>query len=72
MLLDVLGELPELKICVAYDLDGQRLARFPAHVDDLRRVQPVYETLPGWQEEISQVRTMADLPRAGTASTSTG
>ena len=49
MLLDVLGELPELKICTAYELDGRRVTDFPSHVDDLRRVVPVYETLPGWQ-----------------------
>jgi adenylosuccinate synthase len=64
MLLDVLSELPELKICTAYELDGRRIHDFPSHVDDLRRVVPVYETLPGWQEEISHVRRMADLPRA--------
>ncbi len=63
MLLDVLGELAELKICVAYDLDGQRLARFPANAEDLRRVQPVYETLPGWQAEITHARTMSELPQ---------
>jgi len=62
MLLDVLTGLPELNVCVAYELDGQRLANFPAHVDDLRRVVPVYETLPGWDEDISQARRMADLP----------
>ena len=54
MLLDVLSELPELKICTAYELDGQRITDFPSHVDDLRRVVPVYETLPGWQTEISR------------------
>ena len=63
MLLDVLSELPELKICVAYELDGQRVCNFPAHVDDLRRVTPVYETLPGWQEEISHCRCVTDLPK---------
>lgn len=62
MLLDVLCELPELKICVAYELDGQRITHFPSHVDDLRRVAPVYETLPGWQQDISEVRRMNDLP----------
>jgi len=62
MLLDVLSELPELKICVAYELDGRRIADFPSHVDDLRRVEPVYETLPGWQQEITHVRRMDDLP----------
>ena len=63
MLLDVLSELPEMKICTAYEIDGRRVTDFPSHVDDLRRVEPVYETLPGWQEEISQVRRLADLPR---------
>ncbi len=62
MLLDVLGELPELKVCTAYELDGRRTTRFPSHVDDLRRVVPVYETLPGWQQEITDIRQMDDLP----------
>ena len=62
MLLDVLSGLDELKICTAYELDGQRSQRFPSHVDDLRRVTPVYETVPGWNEDISQVRQIADLP----------
>jgi adenylosuccinate synthase len=43
-------------------LDGQRVTDFPSHVDDLRRVVPQYETLPGWQKEISDVRRIADLP----------
>ena len=39
MMMDVLSQLPEVKICVAYDLDGQRIDRFPGHADDLRRCQ---------------------------------
>lgn len=62
MLLDVLSALPEIKICVAYEIDGRRVENFPSHVDDLRRAKPVYETLPGWQQEISDVRHYADLP----------
>lgn len=62
MLLDVLSQLPELKVCVAYQLDGRRVTDFPSHVDDLRRVDPIYETLPGWQQEITEIRRMADLP----------
>jgi len=62
MLLDVPALLPELKICTAYELDGRRTTDFPSHVDDLRRVVPVYETLPGWQEEITEVRDIDDLP----------
>jgi len=62
MLLDVLSELAEIKICTAYEIDGKRVNVFPSHVDDLRRAKPVYETLPGWQTEISDVRSIADLP----------
>jgi adenylosuccinate synthase len=62
MMLDVLSELPELKVCVAYDLHGERIDCFPAHVDDLRGLKPIYETLPGWQREICDVRALEDLP----------
>ncbi len=62
MMLDVLSALPELKICVAYELDGHRIDQLPYHADDLRRAQPVYETLPGWQTEITDVRQWEDLP----------
>jgi adenylosuccinate synthase len=64
MLLDVLSGLGELKICTAYELDGQRSTRFPSHVDDVRRVQPVYETLPGWKEDLTGARSLDDLPQA--------
>ena len=62
MLLDVLSESPELKICTAYEIDGQRMTNFPSHVDQLRQAVPVYETLPGWQDDIRAVRTLEDLP----------
>lgn len=62
MMLDVLSKLPEVKICVAYELDGQRIERFPSHADDLRLVKPIYETVPGWLSDVSGVRKMSDLP----------
>jgi adenylosuccinate synthase len=62
MLLDVLSQLPELKICTAYELDAKRITDFPSHVDDLRRVVPVYETMPGWQQDITAVRKRSELP----------
>jgi adenylosuccinate synthase len=62
MMLDVLSELPEIKVCVAYELDGRSVEQFPAHVDDLRRAKPVYETLEGWQTDITHIRHLADLP----------
>ncbi len=62
MLLDVLSGFDELRICTSYELDGQRSTQFPSHVDDLRHVQPVYETLPGWKEDLTQARQLSDLP----------
>jgi adenylosuccinate synthase len=62
MLLDVLSELAEIKICTAYEIDGRQMKVFPSHVDDLRGARAIYETLPGWSEEISGVREIADLP----------
>ncbi|QDS97847.1 adenylosuccinate synthase [Adhaeretor mobilis] len=63
MLLDVLSGFEELKICTAYKLDGQVTQRFPSHVDDIRRVEPVYESLPGWSEDVTGARAMSDLPK---------
>jgi adenylosuccinate synthase len=62
MLLDVLSGLTEINICTAYELDGHEITRFPSHVDDVRRVKPVYETLPGWPEEVTGCRKFDELP----------
>jgi adenylosuccinate synthase len=62
MLLDVLSGFDELKICTAYKIDGRQTTQFPSHVDDLRRAEPVYETLPGWREEINNCRAFGKLP----------
>jgi len=63
-LLDVLSGFEALNICTAYELDGQISRQFPSHVDDLRQVQPVYETMPGWQEDITSAQSLEDLPLA--------
>jgi adenylosuccinate synthase len=62
MLLDVLSTFETLQICTAYELNGRRIQAFPSSSEDLRQVSPVYETLPGWSEDISGVRKFADLP----------
>jgi len=64
MLLDVLGGLDELRICTAYEIDGRRTTQFPSQIGDLERAVPVYETLPGWAEELDAVRREHDLPAA--------
>ena len=63
-MLDVLSKLPEIQVCVAYELDGERIDYFPAHVNDLRRLTPIYETLPGWQQDVTGARSLDDLPVA--------
>lgn len=62
MLLDVLGGLDELKICSAYEIDGRRTTQFPSQIGELEKAVPVYETLPGWPEELEAVRSESDLP----------
>ncbi len=62
MMVDVLSELATIKVCVAYEIDGKRTTTFPSHVDDLRRVTPVYEELPGWQTDVTGIRNYDDLP----------
>ncbi len=62
MLLDVLSGFDELRICSAYRIAGRNVTQFPSHVDDLKQAEPVYETLPGWREELTGVRRYDDLP----------
>jgi adenylosuccinate synthase len=64
MLLDVLADLDELRVAVAYELDGERTEHFPGDGFRLERCRPVYETLPGWRQDVSGARRPADLPAA--------
>ncbi len=61
--LDVLDTLPQLKICVAYKLDGRTIDYFPASIPRLEKCQPVYEELPGWQTPTVDIRKFEKLPR---------
>ncbi len=60
--LDILDEIPELKICTHYKYKGQRMDHFPSDLNKLAECEPVYETLPGWQKPTSDIRKYADLP----------
>ena len=62
MLLDVLSALDELKICVAYELDGTRITDFPGDAFLVERCKPIYETVPGWRSDLSAIRMPGDLP----------
>ncbi|HVH67802.1 MAG TPA: adenylosuccinate synthase [Gemmatimonadales bacterium] len=65
--LDVLDSLAEIPVCVGYRLEGESLDAMPAEVERLGRVEPVYESLPGWQRSLNGVRRLADLPPAARA-----
>ncbi|QEY31388.1 adenylosuccinate synthase [Synechococcus sp. RSCCF101] len=60
--LDVLDELSEIQVCVAYELDGRRIESFPGSADDFARCRPVFETLPGWQCSTADCRRLEELP----------
>ncbi len=60
--LDVLSTLNTVRICVAYDLDGQRLEVMPPTLSELERCKPVFEDLPGWPEDLRKARHFEDLP----------
>lgn len=60
--LDVLDTLTELKVCIAYDLNGEIITRFPSSMSDQAAVTPIYETLPGWCQSTQGARSWADLP----------
>ena len=62
--LDVLDGLKEIKVVVAYELDGKRIDHLPAAADAQRRVKPVYETMEGWNDTTQGARRWADLPAA--------
>ena len=60
--LDVLDGLDEINICVGYELDGQKIERFPSGSAAQQRVRPIYETIEGWKETTQGARRWADLP----------
>ena len=62
--LDVLDTFETVKICVGYEADGVRYQHPPYHQSTLHRVTPIYEEMPGWLTDLSQVTSVEDMPRA--------
>ena len=65
--LDVLDTFAEIPVGVGYRLDGQEIDSMPADVETIGRVEPIYETVAGWQRPLNEVRRLADLPAAARA-----
>ena len=62
--LDVMAGLDEFKVCTAYEIDGKTTERFPTDLATLSRARPVYETLPGFSADLSEISEVEDLPGA--------
>jgi len=60
--LDVLTGIEKIPVCVAYDVDGTRFDEMPDNQSDFHHAKPIYEYLPGWTEDITNARTLAELP----------
>ncbi|MCM1150277.1 MAG: adenylosuccinate synthetase, partial [Butyricicoccus sp.] len=60
--LDVLSIYDKIPVCVAYELDGERIDSFPSGIVELDKAKPVYEYLPGWGRDISKCKNVEDLP----------
>jgi adenylosuccinate synthase len=66
MKLDVLTGHERIGVCTAYKVNGELVHDFPAAITDLEKVEPVIEWIPGWNQDISKVKTLSDLPRPTT------
>ena len=60
--LDILDGRDSVKVCVAYELDGERVADFPGNAAILERCKPIYEEIPGWDSPTAGVTSLDDLP----------
>ena len=61
-LLDVLDVLEDIKICTAYDIDGERTTAVPSAGDEYAKAQPVYDSIRGWKTDLTGARSLGDLP----------
>ena len=61
--LDVLTGWEKIPVCVAYEIDGQRVEEVPSNQSDFHHAKPIYEYLPGWKEDISKAADFSDLPK---------
>ena len=62
--LDILSGLEQIKVCVAYRVDGETVSEWPLSAAELERAAPIYETFDGWQADLRQCRSVAELPQA--------
>jgi len=66
MKLDILSTHKEIGVCTGYKLDGEILSEFPTSIHDLERVEPIIEFLPGWNQDLTKITSLKDIPRFAT------
>jgi adenylosuccinate synthase len=60
--LDVLSQFDSIQVCTSYELDGERVTTLPPALPRIEALQPVYEEMPGWRQDVSGIRKLGDLP----------
>ena len=60
--LDVLDDLDEIKICIAYEIDGKKIDYLPASIDEQNKVKPIYKTYKGWKSTTEGIKNFDQLP----------
>ena len=60
--IDILSGVDPIRLCVGYEIDGQRVDQWPAHPETLGRAMPIYKEFPRWREPLHDIRTLRDLP----------
>lgn len=60
--LDILSGLPEIKICICYQLNGKKIPYSSCGYEELAKLKPIYKTFPGWKEDITKITEFNDLP----------
>jgi len=64
--IDVLNDLDEIKICTHYEINGKKVDQFPTDLQELEDAKPIYESMPGWKQDISGCKKLSELPTAAT------
>ena len=59
----MLTGIKEIPVCVAYEVDGQRVEEIPVSQTDFHHAKPIYEMFPGWEEDITKAQSFEDLPK---------
>ncbi len=64
--MDVLNDFEQIKLCTEYEIDGEKSDVFSPDLTEIEKVEPVYHTMPGWQEDVNECSSIDELPEPAT------